>query len=333
MERICTKGERGKAAQPIMLTSLFPDLPSAGPAMGGAVIAFILTFAALKSRFSFLPKDKGRALAVDGEKSRGKIRGVGLVMAVCFVVCSLLFVSVSAEYLILCGVFLLEMLSGYLDDASKKSWSDYKKGLIDLCLAAGFMVSYVHFNPTEAAFFGLSFTLNPWLYGVLGTALIWLSINVTNCSDGVDGLCACQSTVVLLSYAVLFGDALGDWRWYAVILCAVVLAYLWFNSYPSTMLMGDAGSRMLGFFFAVLAMKSGHPFSFLVLCLVMILDGGSGMVKIFLKRFFKISVLKDTLTPLHDHLRKRLKWSDTQVVQRYAALQTMLAMLLYMLLR
>ena len=35
--------------------------------------------------------DKGRALAVDGEKSRGKIRGVGLVMAVCFVICSLLF--------------------------------------------------------------------------------------------------------------------------------------------------------------------------------------------------------------------------------------------------
>ena len=54
-----------------MLTSLFPNLSAAGPAMGGAVIAFILTFAALASRFSFLPKDKGRALAVDGEKSRG----------------------------------------------------------------------------------------------------------------------------------------------------------------------------------------------------------------------------------------------------------------------
>ena len=325
------KGERGKAAQVIMLTSLFPDLPAAGPAMAGAVIAFILTFAALKSRFSFLPKDKGRALAVDGEKSRGKIRGVGLVMAACFVVCSLLFVSVSAEYLILCVIFLLEMLSGYLDDASKTPWSDYRKGLIDLVLAAGFMVSYVLFNPTKAALFSLEFELSPVLYAVLGTALIWLSINVTNCSDGVDGLCACQSAVVLLSYAVLFGGALGDYRWYAVILCAVALAYLWFNSYPSTMLMGDAGSRMLGFFFAVLAMKSGHPFSFLVLCLVMILDGGSGMVKIFLKRFFKISVLKDTLTPLHDHLRKRLKWSDTEVVQRYAALQVMLAMLLYML--
>ncbi len=300
--------------------------------MSGAVIAFILTFAALSCRFSFLPKDHGRALAVDGEKSRGKIRGVGLVMALCYALCSLLFVKVTAEYLIFCGVFLLEMLSGYLDDASKNPWSDYKKGLIDLLLSAGFMVSYVLYNPTDMAFFGLSFTLPPWLYGILGTALIWVSVNVTNCSDGVDGLCACQSAVVLLSFTVLFGEALGAYAGYSLILTAVVLAYLWFNSYPCSMLMGDAGSRMLGFFFAVLAMKSGHPFSFLVLCLVMILDGGSGLVKIFLKRFLKISVLKNTLTPLHDEVRRHRHWSDTQVVQRFALIQVMLAMLMYVLL-
>ncbi len=316
-----------------MLTSLFSNLSPAAPAMCGAVIAFVLTFAALGSRFSFLPRDKGRALAVDGEKSRGKLRGVGLVMAVCHVVCSLLFVKVTSEYLILCGVFLLEMLSGYLDDASKKSWSDYKKGLIDLVLSAGFMAAYVSFNPCTASVFGLSFTLHPVVYAILGTALIWLSINVTNCSDGVDGLCACQSVVVLLSYAAIFGGALGDYKWYGIILCAVVLAYLWFNSFPSSMLMGDAGSRMLGFFFAVLAMKSGHPFSFLVLCLVMILDGGSGMVKIFLKRFFNILVLKNTITPLHDDVRRHRGWSDTQVVQRFAVLQVMLAMLLYLTLQ
>ncbi len=301
--------------------------------MSGALIAFILTFVCLGSRFSFLPKDHGRALAVDGEKSRGKLRGVGLVMAVCYVVCSLLFVKVTAEYLILCAVFLLEMLSGYMDDASKNPWSDYKKGLIDFVLAAGFMVSYVLHNPAEVHFFSLSFTLSPWVYGILGTALIWLSINVTNCSDGVDGLCACQSVVVLLSFAAIFGDALGDYKWYAVILCAAALAYLWFNSSPSSMLMGDAGSRMLGFFFAVLAMKSGHPFSFLLLCLVMILDGGSGLVKIFLKRFLKISVLKNIRTPLHDEVRRNRGWSDTQVVQRFALLQAMLAMLLYLILR
>ena len=316
-----------------MLCQLFDGAQAARVSLLGPVFAFILTLFALGRRFSFLPRDHGRALAVDGEKSRGKLRGVGLVMAVCHVLISLLFVPVTGESLILWLVFLLEMLSGYLDDASKTPWSDYRKGLIDLVLAAGFMVSYVLFNPTKAALFSLEFELSPVLYAVLGTALIWLSINVTNCSDGVDGLCASQSVVVLLSYAVLFGEALGAYSLYGLILTGVVLAYLYYNCSPSSMLMGDAGSRMLGFFFAVLAMKSGHPFSFLLLCVVMILDGGSGLVKIFLKRFLKISVLKNTRTPLHDHLRKNKGRSDTQVVMRFALLQLFLALLLYALLK
>ncbi len=315
-----------------MLCRLFDAAQAARLSLLGPVFAFFLTFFALGRKFAFLPRDHGRALAVDGEKSRGKLRGVGLIMAACHVLISLLFAPVTGEYLVLCLVFVLEMLSGYLDDASKTPWSDYRKGLIDLLLAAGFMVSYVLFNPTRAALFHWEVELSPVLYALLGTALIWLSINVTNCSDGVDGLCASQSVVVLLSYAVLFGTALGAYSLYSLILTGVVLAYLYYNSFPSTMLMGDAGSRMLGFFFAVLAMKSGHPFSFLLLCVIMILDGGSGMVKIFLKRFLKISVLKKTLTPLHDHLRKNKGWSDTQVVNRFALMQLVLALLLYALL-
>ena len=75
--------------------------------------------------------------------------------------------------------------------------------------------------------------------------------------------------------------------------------------------MGDAGSRALGFFIAVLAMKSGHPLIYILLALVLIIDGGLGLVKIFLLRFLKIHVLKNTLTPIHDHVRKNKDWSDT----------------------
>ena len=104
---------------------------------------------------------------------------------------------------------------------------------------------------------------------------------------------------------------------------SVLFAYLYFNSSPSSMLMGDAGSRALGFFIAVLTMKSGHPFIFVLLAAVMIADGGIGLVKIFLKRFFKISILKNTRTPLHDHVRKNKGWSDAQVVARYVIIQVL----------
>jgi phospho-N-acetylmuramoyl-pentapeptide-transferase len=54
-------------------------------------------------------------------------------------------------------------------------------------------------------------------------------------------------------------------------------------------------------------------------------------VKIALKRFLKISILKKTRTPLHDHVRKNLGWSDTQVVVRFLILQTVLAAVAYCL--
>jgi phospho-N-acetylmuramoyl-pentapeptide-transferase len=109
-----------------------------------------------------------------------------------------------------------------------------------------------------------------------------------------------------------------------LIFVAVLLSYLYFNSKPSSMLMGDAGSRALGFYLAVVAMKSGHPFAYILLALVIIVDGGIGLVKIFLKRFLKISILKNTLTPLHDHVRKNKGWSDTQVGYRFCIYQIIL---------
>lgn len=82
---------------------------------------------------------------------------------------------------------------------------------------------------------------------------------------------------------------------------------------------------------AVIALKSTHPFIYLLLAAVMIVDGGIGLVKIALKRFLKISILKKTRTPLHDHVRKNLGWSDTQVVVRFLILQTVLAAVAYCL--
>ena len=59
-----------------------------------------------------------------------------------------------------------------------------------------------------------------------------------------------------------------------------------------------------------------------------IVDGSLGIVKISLKRFLHISVLKNTLTPLHDHARKRLGLSDEQVVLRWVILQGIASALL-----
>ena len=163
--------------------------------------------------------------------------------------------------------------------------------------------------------------------------MFWVSINVTNCTDGVDGLCASLGCVTLVSFRLLFGETLGAMGDAALLFAAVLLAYLYFNLSPSSMLMGDAGSRALGFFLALTALKSRHPFAFLLLAAVLIGDGGAGLVKVFLKRYCKIQVLVHTRTPLHDHMRKNRGWSDPQVVGRFVLFQLLFSLLCALLVK
>lgn len=297
--------------------------------MLGVLFAFLITFLCLRFPFSFLPKDQGREFAINGSLSKGKIRGVGLILTACFIVSTLLFLPISREYIVYCILLFAMMLSGYLDDASKNPWSDYKKGAIDLILALLTMWNFVNYNTTTIHFGSMAWNIPVPVYFILGVILIWVSINVTNCSDGVDGLCASLCCVSLTAFTVLFPKELGSYGATCLIFVSILLAYLCFNSQPSSMLMGDAGSRALGFYLAVIAMKTGHPFIYLLLAAVLIVDGGIGLVKIFLLRFLKISILKNTRTPLHDHARKERGWSDTQVVFRFAIIQILFVLIAY----
>lgn len=291
-----------------------------------AVIVFLVAFAGcfllLKAKLPFLPKDKGRAFAVNGEASKGKIRGVGLVMISVFVICSVLLLPITVEMLLYSLLLFAEMLSGYLDDASDKPWSDYKKGFIDFIICVLISVVFVYNNPTDIVIFNYSIHINPVLFVILATILLWIGINVTNCSDGVDGLCSTLSTITLTGIALVFAEQIGEhYLFYNLIMIGVLIAYMCFNTSPSSQLMGDAGSRPLGILIVLMVLKSGHPFSYLLLSMVLLVDGIAGLIKIFLKRFLKIEVLKNIRTPIHDEMRKNHGWSDTQVLIRFSIIQ------------
>ena len=65
--------------------------------MIGILAAFLLTFICLKFPFPFLPVDQGREFAVNGALSKGKTRGVGLTFVIAFIICSLLFMPITAR--------------------------------------------------------------------------------------------------------------------------------------------------------------------------------------------------------------------------------------------
>lgn len=313
-----------------MLSLLFENPDMKYVAFFGVLFAFLLTVICLKIFGKYLPLDGGRDFAVDGKKSQGKPRGAGLIFILIFALAGLIFVPFDKEILVYIILVVAAMFTGYLDDAAKTPWGEYKKGLLDLLLAVLVALNYLTYNPATVEFmlFDVTVTIPVIVFAILIVVLVWASINVTNCADGVDGLSGTLTIITLLTIYGIFKikDNLGSVSFLILLFCVCILGYLWYNANPSRMLMGDAGSRAMGIFIAIAILKTGSPVLYLLVAAVLILDGGLGLVKVALLRFLKIKILKNTRTPLHDHTRKNMGWSGSQTVVRFAIIQIMISL-------
>ena len=304
----------------------------------GIMAAFFLTCIFMVKCSGLLPKDAGRAYAHDGKLSAGKPRGAGFIFVLVFLGVSLLFGDITRENLIYLVLITAAMMTGFLDDCAKTPWGEYKKGLLDFLIAVMIAVTFVNFNSTTVylAMTNQTIEIPPVIFGLLTVILVWVSINVTNCSDGVDGLSGTLSIISLLTLYIIMKLAGTDMEfgYFVLLFVTCILGYLWFNATPSILMMGDAGSRAMGLVIAIAALKCRSPFLYLLAALVLILDGGLGLVKVTLLRFLKIKILANTRTPLHDHVRKVWNWSNTQAVYRFAIIQIVISVAvvyLYML--
>ena len=286
--------------------------------------SFLIAFFSLKFFKRILPKDQGRAFAVNGALSEGKPRGAGIIFVTSFTLCTALFYPLDIENIIYLVLVYAAMLSGYFDDAAETPWGNLKKGLIDLVISLGIAFTYYFYNGSQVKLYitNSTFTIPAPLFIILAGVLVWTAINVTNCTDGVDGLCGSLVMTVLLPLAFMVTKSGAADMLLPMIMFVTLAAYLWFNCSPSQMLMGDAGSRALGVFLAVMFLKTAAPFAFIPMAIVIILDGGLGLLKLSFRRFLKIkNFMEGIRTPLHDHATKNKGWSDTQVVIRFTILQ------------
>ena len=229
-------------------------------------------------------------------------------------------------------------LIGFLDDFTKVKFhrnlglTTLQKAMLQMAVSALFLYAMYRsgFMDTHLyiPFANVSFQLHPIVYIFFAMFVMVGTDNAVNLTDGVDGLSASLAVVTIGTYLIAYHEELADYSTAGVVFMGALLAYLWSNAKPSTLLMGDAGSRAMGFFIAILSLKCGHPFAFLLAAIVFIVDGSLGILKISLKRFLHISILKNTRTPLHDHVRKNKGWSDEQVVARWLILQCVASALL-----
>jgi len=132
-------------------------------------------------------------------------------------------------------------------------------------------------------FTGLSVALTPGLDVVLTLIWILLVINTINLLDGLDGLAAGVSGIASISLVVLSLTAIvnqPDTARLAAIVAGAALGFLAFNWHPAKIFMGDAGSHVLGFMLAVLAIISGGKLATASLVLaVPIIDVGWAFVR------------------------------------------------------
>lgn len=259
----------------------------------------------------------------------GKPRGAGFIFILVFVVTAVIFGDMRRETVIYLILTVAAMMTGFLDDCAKVSWGELRKGLLDLVIAIMTAITYVNFNGSDItiALTGQTFTLNPVVYGILAVILVWGSINVTNCADGVDGLSGTLASITLATvYLIMQSKEIApDFAYLILLFIACILGYLWYNATPSCLMMGDAGSRAIGLFIAIAVMKMGSPFLYLLVACVLMVDGGIGLVKVSLLRYLHIKILTKVRTPLHDHVRKNKNWSNAQTVFKFAIIQIMIS--------
>jgi phospho-N-acetylmuramoyl-pentapeptide-transferase len=188
---------------------------------------------------------------------------------------------------------------------------------------------------------------------------MWVAINITNCSDGVDGLAGTLSLISLIClggfhYIIIGHEDIAGYlliphnpegaRWAILIFTSVgaLGGYLWHNAEPSRVMMGDAGSRAIGLLLGGAMLGTGNPFLILIVTPIIFINGGSGLVKLLVLRIAKrlgfktdkesagtfIRLFHKFRFPLHDHCRKELKWSNAQVLMRFSLLQGILVFLM-----
>jgi phospho-N-acetylmuramoyl-pentapeptide-transferase len=177
----------------------------------------------------------------------------------------------------------------------------------------------------------------PW-WLLLGMIYLWIVgfSNAINLTDGLDGLAVgCTITVVIvfaimayladhvfLSEYLLISHVPGTGE-LSVICGALIggcMAFLWFNSHPAEVFMGDTGSLALGGLIGVMAFMIHQPFTLVIAGGVFVFELLSVVVQVgwfkYTKRRFGEGRRVFLMAPIHHHFQKK-GWPETKVVLRF----------------
>ncbi len=307
-------------------------------------------------------KQIGEAKKADGPKSHWSKAGTptmgGIIIILSVVIPVLLWADIKSLYiiLILAGTIWLSGV-GFLDDYLKVV-KKYPNGLIARYKLLGQVViglvvgAVIYFSPQFQAI--NSVTTVPFLKNVnfdfsyfyipVVVFIITATSNAVNLTDGLDGLAIGVMIIVLIALAIIsyvsgnaiFSDYLniiylpgsGELTVYVAALVGASLGFLWFNSYPAQVFMGDTGSLALGGAFGIISVLIKKEL------LIPILGGVFFMetISVIIQRvYFKYTKRKYgqgrrvfKMAPMHHHF-EMVGWPEPKIVIRFYIIAIILA--------
>ena len=315
------------------------------------VAAVVLTIALMPFWIKFLRSSHiGQQVRADGPESHLVKQGTptmgGVIMLIAVIVVALVIGRYSPNIYVLLGATVLTGLLGLVDDASKvikerslgltpkaKLIGQFSIATI-FCLVA---VNWLGVAPTVDIPFICLLDLGvlttvvpigsgiaiPWLYLIFVDILLVGMCNAVNLTDGLDGLAAGTVMIVMIVMAAIayrsdmFGPAV-----FAAALAGACVGFLWYNSFPADIFMGDTGSLALGMALGCLSVLTKTEFLVLIVGGLFVAEALSVMIQVFSDKKTKKRIF--LMAPLHHHFEKK-GWSETKVVVRFWIISGVLA--------
>lgn len=192
----------------------------------------------------------------------------------------------------------------------------------------------------------LGFNITPFLYVLVVIFIVTAVSNGANITDGIDGLAAGTSAIVgvvlaILAYVsgnMIFADYLnimylpntGEIVVFSAAFVGACIGFLWYNSFPAKVFMGDTGSLCIGGIIAVIALSVRKELLIPILCGVFLIENVSVMAQV---AYFKYTRKKYgegrrifLMSPLHHHYQKK-GMHESKIVTRFWIVGILLAAL------
>lgn len=170
--------------------------------------------------------------------------------------------------------------------------------------------------------------------------------NGANLTDGIDGLAAGTSAISVLALGIftfvsgniIFSNYLnimyipnsGEMTVFISAFVGALIGFLWYNSYPASVFMGDTGSLTIGGIIAVLAIAVRKEILIVLFCGIFLAESASVIIQVayfkYTKRRFGEGRRIFLMSPLHHHYQKK-GYHESKIVTRFWIVAIMLAIL------